>query len=494
MAEVTLIRQGPWLVFDPPPPPNIAKAIHQALFIPDEDDVSKGFAPYFKGKIWTGSLAPTIDILGGMGLKAKVKKVDLPEPMFKWTHNIEYWPTQEDAVNKMAEAGGGMLRAATGSGKTVVASGLVCRMGQPTLILTYQGIAVRAFYESLKSFTNIPRVGQQGDGKNMMGDVIVSTISTATKALRNPDSEFGEWIRHNCRMIIVDEAHHGVSDGTLETIGQVRNLDFLYGMTATDRRPDQRHSWLKAIFGAPVHIISYRDNLEAGTQVPITVKARSVPGKDYGLSRKMSEMYAKAGSPSFKVKREYYQKVFQDYVVAGSTGRNLIILEEARELVDKGKTVAISVTNVQHAETLYTLCKDAGLRTLILVETGKHKKSKIDRNEELLRFKNREYDVLISTVIDEAVDIPSLDAVILAGAGKSSVKAEQRIRCSRGCKKLPNGIVYNKKRGFVILLQDNCDFLKKHYDVQRKTILSLVVQHDSNRFYEETANGKWLEL
>lgn len=491
---VVLRREGPWLVFEPTPPKDIARAIYNELYIPGEDDVERGFAPYFKGKIWMGSLKKTIEILQGYGLEVDVQPHAPFSKRFTWSHNINYWPTQEAAVMSMVESQSGIMTAATGSGKTIIASGLICEMGQPTLVLTYQSIAVRAFHKSLKKFTNIPRIGQYGDGVTKMGDVIVTTINSAIQAVRDPDSEFGDWIRNTCRMVIIDEAHHSVSDGTLECIAQVRHLDHLYAMTATARRADSRHSWLKAIFGEPIHAISYRDNLEAGTQVPITVTALYVPEKKYGLSQKIAESYSKGYGPSRKMQRESYTKVFNDYVIKGATGRNEIIVDQAQLLVGKGKTVAISVTSIPQAETLHELCVNKGLSTLVLVETGKHKLGKADRNAALERFENREYDVLISTVIDEAVDMPSLDAVILAGAGKSSVKAEQRIRCSRGCKQLPNGIKYNKKRGFVVLLQDNCDFLRKHYEVQRKTIHKLVVQHNSNRFYEQNEDGTWNEL
>ena len=71
-------------------------------------------------------------------------------------------------------------------------------------------------------------------------------------------------------------------------------------------------------------------------------------------------------------------------------------------------------------------------------------------------MKNGELDLLIaSKIFDQGVDIPQLDALILAGSGKSSGRALQRI--GRVIRTNPG-----KSNAIVVDFYDNAKYLKDH--------------------------------
>src|SRR5205814_2338153 len=63
--------------------------------------------------------------------------------------------------------------------------------------------------------------------------------------------------------------------------------------------------------------------------------------------------------------------------------------------------------------------------------------------------------VIATTLADEGLDIPSLDAVILASAGKSETRALQRL--GRALRPAPK-----KKHAFIIDFFDSAPYLKDH--------------------------------
>jgi len=77
-------------------------------------------------------------------------------------------------------------------------------------------------------------------------------------------------------------------------------------------------------------------------------------------------------------------------------------------------------------------------------------------------MKAGELDVLIaSRIFDQGIDIPDLDALVLAGSGKSSARALQRIgRVIRKGK--------DKKDAIVVDFLDNCRYLRDHSMIRKK--------------------------
>jgi len=98
----------------------------------------------------------------------------------------------------------------------------------------------------------------------------------------------------------------------------------------------------------------------------------------------------------------------------------------------------------------------------ISVEFIYSKVNKMVRKKYLQQIRDRELDVIIGTSLaDEGLDLPALDALILAGAGKSQTRMIQRI--GRVLRTFPG-----KTEAIVVDFRDPFRYMTKHYKIRRK--------------------------
>ena len=145
-----------------------------------------------------------------------------------------------------------------------------------------------------------------------------------------------------------------------------------------------------------------------------------------------------------------YHEVYTNYIVENDDRNNLIV-DAAKKLVAAGKKVLILVVRVKHGQILMDMM-DSEIRCASLDGSN----TANDRLGKIEQMKSGELDLLIaSKIFDQGVDIPQLDALILAGSGKSSGRALQRIgrviRTHEG-----------KTNATVVDFYDNAKYLKDH--------------------------------
>jgi superfamily II DNA or RNA helicase len=151
-----------------------------------------------------------------------------------------------------------------------------------------------------------------------------------------------------------------------------------------------------------------------------------------------------------------YHDVYKNYVVENDD-RNELIVKAARKLVAAKKRVLILVVRVQHGKLLQDLLQEEF--SVKFLDGGKGSEERLGTINEM---KSGNIDILIaSKIFDQGVDIPELDALILAGSGKSSGRALQRIgRVIRLCE--------NKSKAIVVEFFDNCKYLRDHSEARIK--------------------------
>jgi len=160
--------------------------------------------------------------------------------------------------------------------------------------------------------------------------------------------------------------------------------------------------------------------------------------------------------------------VYKNGIVENET-RNKLIVDAAYELRGRGHKTTILVVSIAHGCSLLKQLHSKGLTAAftkgndeVLVYTGKKIKSHKDAGERIRDdFLAGDIDVLIgSVVIDEAIDLPGMSALILAGGMKSPIRAVQRvgraIRTSEG-----------KEEAIIIDFMDNQHYFLKNHTYKR---------------------------
>ena len=379
------------------------------------------------------------------------------EPLKESSHNFEFRDYQEAALKTALQKGSGILKIATGAGKTQIITKLVGNLNIKTVVYV---IGIELLYQMRDTFKAIYpdlEVGIIGDGHCDIKKITIATIWSAATAFDQKvkllDSDLTTYSKskdklsndkkiqirelvNSAEMIVVDECQF-CSTETFQLLhkeSKAAKHRFLF--SATPKRDDGATILVESIGGPIIYDLPASLLIEKGWLIPPKIYFLDIPPKR-GIGKN-------------------YQEVYKNYIVDNDE-RNEIIVKSAKKLVRDNRKVLILVTNLQHGKQLLTLL-DKDLRVFSLDGSNKTE----DRLQAIRDMKNGKLDVLIaSKIFDQGIDIPDLDALILAGSGKSSGRALQRI--GRVIRKAPN-----KKDAIVIDFIDNCKYLKEHSQIRNK--------------------------
>jgi len=336
---------------------------------------------------------------------------------------------QEAAVEAALRERRGIIQMATGGGKTLLAAHLLRRIGRPAFFfvhtrdLLYQ--AARVFEQELGV-----EVGLLGDGQASVRALTVATIQTALRAfeeapparriarrapLEDEDEEAEErpvelddaTRRQTCEaiegaeVVIFDECHHVPADSFYKIAMRTHSAAWRLGLSATPWRDDGHDLLLAAALGEKISVTCCSDLIDRGYLVAPSIAMIAAP--KLGLAwRGMS-----------------YQDVYQRAIVENQE-RNRAIAARARQWAGQGRSVLILVAQVAHGRALLEALPEARFVYGALESAL--------RRQYLLELEQKLQPMMIATTLaDEGLDLPTLDAVILGGGGKSETRAFQRI-------------------------------------------------------------------
>lgn len=426
------------------------------LYDPDNDGsgvMAKGITPAVKKH------------LEGIGHTVKFRKPKL-ERQYDWKSEFTPRNWQADALPVALKKRIGIIQARAGAGKTIFSDMLICAIGLPTLFVTEQG---EPWGQALKQFSSGPlkeHLARFKAEKKDFGGVTVCTVQSIYSAIKAKDERILKELA-KVKVLIVDEAHN-IGKGNMYRMmaDSMPNLEYIYGLTATPYRTDGYQWVMEAVCGTPIYLTTYGEGIEDGYLVPLTVEIKNVPPKDYGMVGRRVFSRAQRGRD--------FQAVYTDYVIQGSTGRNKLIVDRVKHYMATDRTSAVLVTKIPHGEKLKQMIPGAEF-----VHGGTKKK---EREELIDKLRHREINCLITTLFEEAADVPSLDCVIYAGCGRQKKNAIQRMRNTRAFKgELRTGF-YHKKRGTLFYPVDQCDFLKSQSTAILKVLKEEVASHETNKW------------
>lgn len=400
-------------------------------------------------------------------------------------------------------------------GKTYILAYLAAAARNTTLIVSYQRKPNAQVAEAFSKFTNFADDVIRLDANNSVPDgyvlngpkVIVATIQKLA-AMRRRKDPFYRQIVKKTKLLLFDEAHHAKADGGIMLLEDLDRLVSCGGVTATWKTTDGKEIQLEGVVGPIRAQVKLEDAIDEGDVCPTTLHVATVPPRYYFMEdpkdarkRKKAEKQDLGGgmtagavldaSEEPEVDRftrlQQFLFVERDYVINGSTGRNEIIASFVERMRRKGRTGVIIINRLDHA---VELCKIIpGLVPLLASKVGDIKPVKGEVRDALihkLEHRHKDCDWVVSTTFDEAVNVPTLDCVVLAASGKSDIKLEQRMRNTRSFNGDLETGYYCKRRGHTLLLRDQCDFLGSHAKTNLANMRRILQAHPANK--EETFN------
>lgn len=391
-----------------------------------------GLVPYVQDLIYqgTGSVASLSDkriiddlFIGKTSVKLRGYQTEAIDKSLNHQYNSMWWPR-------------GVIRLATGGGKTEIAAAMYQQTGVRTLFVVHRKDLMHQTHDRFSKYG--VNTGIVGDGRLQIDpDINVCTIQSIATAMKkkvdlSPILE--------AEQVFFDEAHliaAKLAGGNqlARFSGMLKHAHMRWGLTATPFMKDTYSNLiLEAVTGKTLYSISNADLISQGYLTPAKVKVYTMP--NVPCPKKWPDCYDKG--------------------VVMNTYRNDSIIEILKGLP---KPCFVMVTQVAHAKILNRMAQAEGIELPML--TGSSHTG--HRKEMLAKLANGDLDQIVcSTIFDEGLDLPELASLILAGAGKSEIKMLQR--AGRGLRK------HSTKQVFTLVdfIDTAAPILQKHSEQRGK--------------------------
>ncbi len=356
------------------------------------------------------------------------------------------------AVDACLDKKCGMIKVSTGGGKSLILSMLIAKTNIKTVIYV---ISLDLLYQTKRMIEEAlvgTEIGIVGDGQCIIKKITIATPYTVALAfdktydpLDDEDSHKNEKLDQlskikiqkmveNAQLFVIDEVQALAASSFQLIAKSSKSARYRIGASGTPYRDDGANLALTASTGEQLIDIDATQLIERGVLVPPNIYFFEVP-----------EL-----STINKHTKPTYQKVYEEYIVENEI-RNNMIIEAAVKLHKAGRKILILAKRVKHGQKLLEMMPKH-------IPTYMLNGSSVAEERESVKdlFNIDKIDIIIaSTIFDVGIDLPKLDALILAGSGKSSIRALQRV--GRAIRSFPG-----KKNAVIVDFIDSAPFVNSH--------------------------------
>jgi len=302
---------------------------------------------------------------------------------------------RDDACNRKR----GIIKVATGGGKTSIAASIIAELGMVPMIFYVTSCDLLAQakeeFEKFIWFNGLPlEVGQVGGGKKEIRDVTVMTVQTAVRCLGGVYVKFDEEDKakdnteiddikkevvdliRSAKCIICDEVQHWASETAQIISDNSFSAYYRYGCSATPWRDKGDDILIEACFGRTLADIDASFLIRRGYLIKPTIYF--------------------VGVDNIKSTYKSYQKIYK-HALKENTDRNLCISNLAKRFEEEGRQSLILVNHIDHGNALKSIIPGS-------VFLHGSKSAKV-RKAHLEKMRNRECGVTIASSLpyDEMV-------------------------------------------------------------------------------------------
>ena len=384
-----------------------------------------------------GLLSTVESVLTKLGHHIDVDMPLKPSPCIglKW-FGPELYPHQTQAVleamYELNRGRGCIIDSPTGSGKTVMALKIIQMLDVPTLIIVNTGDLMtqwsNAIDEKLHIVPNIYR-----GKKKEVGGITISTVQTLYNRLKSNELSIDIF-----NFLCVDEIHRYSAKNYKYVVMNCPSF-YRLGLSATPRnRSDGRD--LQFYGGVSTKIVKT-------VTAPELIENELMAIPEFFWLR----------SPRPRVVPNSWQQL-QKWAIDANEGRNKMIIEAVKKIIVRGGSTYVSVFHIAHGKYI----ADAIPGSVFLSGEDSDKK----RDDTIQKFKEKKIMCIVSTILGEGIDIPSMNCFVNAGGGKSEIGTIQRV--GRALRKSDG-----KTSAVVIDFVDSVGVLAQHSAERRNTYIQL---------------------
>jgi superfamily II DNA or RNA helicase len=345
---------------------------------------------------------------------------------------IKFRPDQLKSINRVIDLQRGLITAPTGSGKTIIALGIMSCFPKATILFLCHTLDILSQTAEALDKQSIRYCIIDSKSKDFTEEnIVIATVQSFSKI---PKEEYITYFD----VTIIDECHRVSKIGQYKKIMDYNLAPVRIGLTATVPTDRKKMLMLYGILGPVIGELTMEEALEKKIIAKPKIKLVAV-NKNREIVRKNYKTTYKLG-------------------VVENQHRNRLIIKEAIDQKKKGNTSLIIVKEIDHGKRLMEIGKK---HLDIHFVQGKTEKTQRENLKKLL--KRKQVDCVICTAVwREGTNIPSLDCIINACGGKSEIVTLQAV--GRGLRAFKG-----KDQILIIDFLDPYRYLAEH-TVQRLTI------------------------
>jgi superfamily II DNA or RNA helicase len=340
--------------------------------------------------------------------------------------NFQLRDYQTNAVLSSVSHGNGIIKAATGAGKTTIAARTISALQQRSIFIVHTRDLLYQTIESFQRMFPNETIGQIGDGKIDYQNITVATMQTLAilndievgknkfdedadtiketkvqyKEIYNPD--IWHKYKNTVDCVMFDEVQRICSQTAYAVRFLFERANYAFGYSASPWRDDGSDLMIEAAFGKRIIDITASELIRQGYLVKPYITIKDAPATWSG---------------------DTYEQIYKSAIVE-NTLRNIQIASDALNQYSRGRNTLVLVTQIKHGEILEKILRGMGMPAVFI--SGKSGMKK--RRQTIQDMRDGKAQVVIaSTIADVGLDVPRLQSIIEAGAGKSSVTALQRL-------------------------------------------------------------------
>lgn len=352
---------------------------------------------------------------------------------------------QMKAVIAALEKRRGVLKLATGAGKTECAVAISKTLQQPTLFLTHR---VNLLYQTAERFAlrwpelqTYDQIGIIGDSQYRPNFVTFSTVQTLDSFLKKKMTrkEVVDDLT-KFRVVIIDEAHRAGARQFVKVAKLLHNADYRIGLSATPFiKTPYENLCLQGITGGVLHEVSASELIRKGV-----------------LARPFFK-FLPVYEPNMPAKKfKHWLDVYEHGIVKNQK-RNEMVVSAVSKLVDMGKKPLAIVQQIEHMEILERMLIAAGVKPKV----ASGNMGARERAKTLKQLGRGGIDTIVCTnIFDEGIDVKEVGGVVMAAGTKSAPAFMQRTGRAIRKKSEDNNAV-------VIDFMDNQHWMLKKHSQQR---------------------------
>ena len=400
----------------------------EGSFLSDEGLVYTGLIDFIKQGVKGRFEVEVLDLEGNPVVHQPVH-VDIPYDYLKFDNpKDELRDYQILALRKAITKKRGVLEIATGGGKTEIAAAMIkylLETGRAKKVYFVAG-TIFLMKQAAARFEKrgLERVGRFGGGYDFYPAPIQCCVSDSLNLAIKEElaGAPGDGVLQDfadCDAIFFDEAHH-VPSKSWTLIGETCPATYRIGLTATAwSDPFEYH---------------HKDLYLLGLTGDVICRIPSVVLREEGFLAEPVVTLVEVRHPAVRLRQ--WQRVYEEGVVKHKV-RNSLIVSIAKGLYESGSKCLVFVKEVNHGRLLVKSLVMQGCRNVHFVKGGEriwsyfpsdrwsHKKTSIEKLADLVNDSDQ-IVIVGNVVLDEGIDIPSFNSLIMGTAMKKYRRSLQR--------------------------------------------------------------------